>query len=100
MSIPETLLMSALGMSVVFLGLLMLFLLIKIISFVVGKVEKKQQTEAAPAMAAASAPEAKPHLGVDLIGVEPREAACIMAIVSDESSIPLNELRFISIKAL
>ena len=38
--------------------------------------------------------------GVTLIGTTPKEAACIMAIVSDESGIPLNQLRFISIKAI
>lgn len=35
-----------------------------------------------------------------LIGVEEKTAAMIMAIISDESGIPLSELQFKSIKAL
>jgi hypothetical protein len=56
---------------------------------------------AAPAAAAPSAPAAPPTVRyggeVRLCGVPDRVAAQLMAIVAEESGIPLEELRFISI---
>lgn len=37
---------------------------------------------------------------VKTFSVEPRKAAMIMAIVADKAGIPLNQLRFISIKEI
>ena len=97
-----------LGYSVVFFGLVLLMAVI----FVFGRImaEKKQTAPAAaPAAAPAPAPavQKKPDVGVrdgarvcDLHGVDDKTAAMIMAIVADKTGIPLNELRFISIKEL
>lgn len=98
-----------LGYAVVFFGLVLLMAVI----FVFGRImaEKKQAAPAAapaPVSAApASAAQKKPDVGVcggarvcDLHGVDDKTAAMIMAIVADKTGIPLNELRFISIKEL
>ena len=55
----------------------------------------------APAPAAAPAPVSAPvYTGPVLEGVEEKEAAVIMAIVSDKSGIPLERLNFRSIKLI
>ena len=56
-----------------------------------------EKTVAAPAVAAPAAPV---YTGPALVGVEEKEAAVIMAIVSHQTGIPLNRLRFESIKLL
>ena len=44
---------------------------------------------------------AKGSMGdVKIFSVEPEKAAMIMAIVADQSDIPLNQLKFISIKEI
>lgn len=105
MGITETLGYSVLGISIVFL---MLIILMGII-VVMGKMMAKKSAPAAPAAAPAPAPKA-PEVpkekapgtagSIDLHSVEPRTAAMIMAIVADEMGKPLNELRFISIKEI
>ena len=87
---------SLLGIAVVFL---MLAILIVVIS-VMGKLGlgKKKENKPAAAEAVKSLP-AYPDT-VDLINVDEKTAAMIMAIVADETDIPLNELRFISIREL
>ena len=55
---------------------------------------------AAQAKEAASAPAAAAYTGTQLIGVEEKEAAIIMAIVSYKTGISLNRLRFDSIKLM
>lgn len=103
MSISESLLMAVLGMGVVFLALFSLYLIINIMTAIVRRVQSRKANPAdapAAAVSAAAAPAPAADLGVTLIGTTPKEAACIMAIVSDESGIPLNQLRFISIKAI
>ncbi|MBR4304656.1 MAG: OadG family protein [Clostridia bacterium] len=98
-----------LGYSVVFFGLVLLMGVIALFGkLMAGK--KASAPAAAPAPAApAAAPvaEKKPDIGVrdgvrvcDLNGVDDKTAAMIMAIVADKTGIPLNELRFISIKEL
>ncbi|MBQ8503118.1 MAG: hypothetical protein IJ491_02450 [Clostridia bacterium] len=52
------------------------------------------QTPAAPVAAPAV------YTGPELIGVEEREAAVIMAVVSHKTGIPLNRLKFESIKLM
>ncbi len=63
---------------------------------------KKAPAEAtqAPQAAAVSAPAPAVYAGPQLIGVEEKDAAVIMAIVSDKTGIPLNRLRFESIKLM
>ena len=102
-SLIEGLGYSVLGMSIVFLVLIMLIGVIKVMEMAIGR---NKQEEAAPA-AAPSAPmpapaSAKPAPGtageLKLYNVEERDAAMVMAIVADKLGKPLNELRFISIR--
>lgn len=58
---------------------------------------KKKKNETAPAEAPA-APAANQARSLDLIDVDESTAAVIMAIVSEESGIPLDRLSFKSIK--
>ena len=58
---------------------------------------KKEKNETAPA-AAPAAPAANQARSLDLIDVDESTAAVIMAIVSEESGIPLDRLSFKSIK--
>ena len=92
----------------VFALLIILAILIKFISFLVrtgeGLAEKKSKKDTvsdspAPVQqpaAAAPLPDSQGSLVLD--GVDEPTAAVIMAIVSDESGIPLNRLLFKSIK--
>lgn len=107
--VGEALLISLCGFVTVFLLLLFLIVIIKIVSVVVMSIEGKGKEAAAPAAvsAPASAPakeEEKPSKPWDgklqLIDVDEETAACIMAIISDETDIPLDELQFRRIQAL
>lgn len=110
LSIPETLLIALAGFLIVFAMLLALIVIIKIISAVVVKVEGAATSGApaapapAPAAAPAKAEEEKPSKPWDgklqLIDCDEETAACIMAIISDETDIPLDELQFRRIAAL
>ena len=100
MTLPESLLMSLIGMGIVFFALIAIMALVKLQSAVVTQFGK-----ATPSVESAL-PQAKPQgvpasgsLGeLALYDVPDKTAALLMAIVADESKIPLNELRFISIK--
>lgn len=106
----EALLIALSGFVTVFLLLLFLIVVIKIISSVIVAMEGSKKTAEAPAAAApapaAEAPKAeekpaKPWDGkLQLIDVDEETAACIMAIISDETDIPLDELQFRRIRAL
>lgn len=64
---------------------------------------KKAPKEAVPVPAAApacAAPAAPVYTGPVLTGVEEKEAAVIMAVVSDKTGIPLSRLKFHSIKLM
>ena len=106
--VGEALLISLCGFVTVFLLLLFLIVVIKIISTVVMAIEGKGKTAPAPAAEALDpAPvkeEEKPSKPWDgklqLIDVDEETAACIMAIISDETDIPLDELQFRRIQAL
>ena len=98
-----------LGYAVVFFGLVLLMGVIAVFGKMMA--QKKPAAAAAPAAAptAPAAPAAAPGCtkGVcmgnrvcELYNVDDKTAAMIMAIVADETKIPLNELRFISIKEL
>lgn len=59
------------------------------------------QTPSAPAaVAPVAAPVSPVYTGPVLTGIEEKEAAVIMAIVSDKTGIPLERLRFHSIKLM
>lgn len=84
------------GLAVVFVVLVVICLIIVIISKVLAA-DKKENT----VMPVPEASEKTAYGGeVALIGVDEKTAACIMAIVSHETGIPLSELVFKKIKAL
>jgi len=101
-SIGETLGISVLGILVVFAVLVLLMAIIYLLSGLLKRTVKTPK--AAPA--AEAAPEAAPLPArgscgqVKLFDVPDRTAAMVMAIVADELGVPLNELRFISIKEI
>ena len=99
------LIVALVGILIVLVELGILAVLIQGISKIVraleGAVSKKSVVPAAAATAPAAAPvaaPAAPSAGVQLVGVDEPTAAVIMAIVSNESGIPLNRLSFKSIK--
>ena len=105
-SVLDALMIALSGIVIVFLMLALLWGVIAVISRVMGVLEKHTAhpasvSAAAPA-AAAPAPAAAPALvpQVKLEGVSEVEAACVMAIVSHETGIPLDQLVFKSIKAV
>ena len=99
------LIVALVGILIVLVELGILAVLIQGISQIVraleGAVTMKSAAPAAAAPAPAAAPvaaPAAPSAGVQLVGVDEPTAAVIMAIVSNESGIPLNRLSFKSIK--
>ena len=119
--VGEALLIALCGFVTVFLLLLFLIVVIKLISAAVrtlpaisaffqkllpGKDKSAAPTEqatapAAPAPAKEEEKPSKPWDGkLQLIDVDEETAACIMAIISDETDIPLDELQFRRIQAL
>lgn len=105
-SVLDALMIALSGIVIVFLMLALLWGVIAVISRVMGVLEKHTAhpasvSAAAPAAAApAAAPAPAPAPQVKLEGVSEVEAACVMAIVSHETGIPLNQLVFKSIKAV
>jgi len=110
MGITEALGIAVVGIGVVLLILALLALFIKVLSAVIGAFSKKPAEAPAPAAPAAPVAAAAPA-GVplpatqsegklDLVNVDEPTAACIMAIVSNESGIPLNRLAFKSIRLM
>ena len=104
LSVVESLLVALSGLVTVFMMLAVLCLMIPVISKAVASIEGKK---AAPAAAApVPAPPAAPAAGgtytgeVALIGCDEKTAAMVMAIVSYETGIPLDQLIFHKIKAL
>ena len=88
-----------LGYVVVFFGLVLLMGVIAVF----GKIMKAEKKPAPAAVATPAAPAHAPVAtceGCTLENVDEKTAALIMAIVADETSIPLNQLRFISIKEM
>lgn len=101
-SIPDVLLIALVGLVTVFAVLIVLMGVIMLISRLFGE-NKKPKAAETPAPAPTPAPEdsdarVDSYTGVKLIGVTDKEAATLMAIIADELDIPLDELRFISIK--
>lgn len=105
-SVLDALMIALSGIVIVFLMLALLWGVIAVISRVMGVLEKHTAhpalvSAAAPAAAApAAAPAPAPVPQVKLEGISEVEAACVMAIVSHETGIPLDQLVFKSIKAV
>ena len=98
----EAVMVAISGFVIVFLMLALLWGVIVVISRVVGAMEKKNEPAAAAAPAApVAAPAPAPAAPqVVLEGIDDTQAACVMAIVSHETGIPLDQLVFKSIKAV
>ena len=101
-SVLDALMIALSGIVIVFLMLALLWGVIAVISRVMGALEKHTAHPASVSAAAAAAPAAAPAPApqVKLEGVSEVEAACVMAIVSHETGIPLDQLVFKSIKAV
>ena len=106
-SVLDALMIALSGIVIVFLMLALLWGIIVVISRAVGALEKHTAHSASAGAAASSAPAPTPAAPapaavpqVKLEGVSEIEAACVMAIVSHETGIPLDQLVFKSIKAL
>lgn len=102
MDLSEAFLRAVIGIVVVLLVLAIIDVLIILVSKIIQSIEGKivkNGTEAAPvpAVIPAATPAPAPE-SVELIGVDEPTAAVIMAIVSNKSGIPLERLRFKSIK--
>lgn len=104
MTFSDALIYSLLGICVVFFALVLLMGIIKLMT-ALGDWEEKKQAMAAAAAAPVSAPAAVQQGAgspreVKLYDTDPRAAAMMMAIVADTTKIPLNKLRFISIREI
>lgn len=107
--IGDALLFALFTISIVFVALLIIFVCIKIFSAILNAFDHKKDTSteapatsatttAPAAPAAAAAPEEEFSSGtLKLKGCDEKTAAMIMAIVSDNTGIPLSELVFKSI---
>ena len=105
LTVPQALLVAFCGLLIVFIMLAALsgsmYLLSKALN-----AAPKQEAAGAPAAPTAPAAPAKVPAGqtytgqVALVGVDEKTAACLMAIVSEETKIPLDELVFHKIEAL
>ena len=105
----QTLLISVIGFAIVFciLGFLAIFVTVmgKIFDAIALKKETKAEPAAAPVAAPSSAagtplPSNQSIGDLTLIDCTEEEAVVIMAITSDRSGIPLNRLRFNTIKLM
>ena len=89
-----------LGYLIVFFGLFLLMLVVLLLGRIM--MHRTRQPRPAASAAADSEPRALQSVSADgeieLYGVNPREAAIVMAIVADHLRKPLEELRFKSIK--
>jgi len=119
-SIPDALIYSGIGFLIVFCVLAFLMGIIYLMAYIVRKVEKsgfefgpwlkslfkskkknEQKSSEEVKEITASAPVAPGSAGeIKLNDVPPQTAAMLMAIVADELKVPVNELKFISIKEI
>lgn len=101
----DMLIVAVAGIAIVLVELGILAVLIQGISKIVRAIEglatgtkTQNTTPAAPVTTPAAVPAVQPVGGVELVGVDEPTAAVIMAIISNESGIPLDSLNFKSIK--
>lgn len=111
LSLIDALMVALSGFVIVFIMLALLWGIIVVISRAVSGVEHHPApapapmpapapAAAAPAPAASAPAAAQPAPQVVLEGIDETQAACVMAIVSHETGIPLDQLVFKSIKAV
>ncbi len=107
-SIPAAGLIAVMGYVVVFFGIILLLIVVVVMGKVMAASSKRAAAKAAaaapaagsaPSAGAVSPPEARGAAGeVKLHDVDDRDAAIIMAIVAHQLQVPINRLRFRSIK--
>ncbi len=114
LTMSETMLVAVAGIAVVLLELAILAVLIVFLSKIFKAIESRFTSsdeevtviESAPAAPPAAAPAAAPAVsygtanGIQLIDVDEPTAAVVMALVSNQSGIPLERLAFRSIKGI
>ena len=111
MNLGQTLLISVVGFAIVFLVLGFLAIFVYGMGKVFDIIGKKKEAKAAAAETPAEAPAAAAAAGtplpanqsigdLTLINTTEEEAAVIMAITSSKSGIPLNRLKFNTIKLM
>ena len=110
LTVPQALLVAFCGLLIVFIMLAALSGIMYLLSKVLNAAPKQEaapaSAPAAPTAPAAPAAPARDAAGqtytgqVALVGVDEKTAACLMAIVSEETKIPLDELVFHKIEAL
>ena len=101
MNVGEALIDAVMGYAIVFLGIALLVLVVMLVGkAMTAKAAKPLQAAPAPAPVQESPKPTAPGAAGDLklYDTPDRDAAMIMAIVADELKIPINELRFISIR--
>ncbi len=105
MNLGDAAIDAVMGYAIVFLGIALLVLVVVLMGRIMSRKKPSPAAPAAvpqPAPAPAPAPVGPAAPGVagelKLYDTPDRDAAMIMAIVADELKIPLNELRFISIR--
>ena len=103
LSPTEAIILSLIGIAIVFAVLIVLWGIIALTGKIVEKLPAmskifKKKSKEEPAV---EAPKANGTCGeLVLINTDERDAAMIMAIVADTTGVPLNELRFKSIKRI
>lgn len=104
MSIPRALLISLVGFLLVFsiLGILAVFvkLMGKLFDKLNEAASKKEPKKVNISAVGRPLPEDRSEGNLTLINVEDEEAVIIMAIVSNQTGVPLNRLQFNSIRLL
>lgn len=109
LSLIDALMVALSGFVIVFIMLALLWGIIAVVSRAVSGVEHRPAAAPAPAPMPAPAPAApaaaapaaaQPAPQVVLEGIDETQAACVMAIVSHETGIALDQLVFKSIKAV
>ena len=105
MTVSRTLLISFVGFMIVFLILGILAIFVKGMGKVFDSINEKKKPKqpmpkvsAMPAVTGIPLPENQSEGSIELVNVSEEDAAVIMAIVSHRSGIPLNRLKFNSIK--
>jgi len=107
LAVPDSLILSLIGFLVVFIALIALIAVIKAITVLSGRrkiaaqADSDQPENGSRSPISADMVPAAGSLGeIDLYNVDDHSAALIMAIVADRLKVPLNTLRFKSIKQI
>lgn len=99
-SLGQALNISLTGMLVVFIVLIILAALVSLMSKLILKLSTKKNKDDKKSTEKNNITEKITNPQIDLIDVDEKSAAVIMAIVSNESKIPLDHLKFNYIKLI